>query len=362
MDVRESLDNYEPHLATRAIQDFVNDNLSNWYVRLSRRRFWKSESSHDKQAAFETLQECLLVISQLMSPIAPFFADWLYNNMTQNIREKAIENNTPLKFESVHLTDLVKPELDRIDNELLERMELAQQICSMVLAIRKKEKIKVRQPLQRILIPVLDAHFENQINLVKDLILSEVNVKEISFLHDGDESIIIKSAKPDFKKLGPRAGAAMKEISIAVQKFTDHDINLLELNGSADIKLASGSFTIQRDEVEIVTKDVEGWQVAVNGKITVALDLTISAELLLEGYSREIVNKIQNMRKDNGYEVNDRINVIITPHLDIDNTLLVFKNYICTEILANDIKTEKIIEGEITDINGIEVKIQINKV
>ncbi len=362
VDVRESLDNYEPHIATRAIQDFVNDNLSNWYVRLSRRRFWKSESSHDKQAAFETLQECLVVVSQLMSPIAPFFADWLYNNMTQNIREKALEKNTPLKHESVHLTDLVKPELDKIDMELLERMELAQQICSMVLAIRKKEKIKVRQPLQRILIPVLDTHFEEQINLVKDLILSEVNVKEINFLHDGDESIIIKSAKPDFKKLGPRAGAAMKEIGIAVQKFTDHDLNLLELNGSVDINLSNGSFTLQRDEVEVVTKDVEGWKVAVNGKITVALDLTISDELLLEGYAREIVNKIQNMRKDNGYEVNDRINVMITPHLEIDNTLLVFKNYICTEILANDIKTENLTVGEITDINGIIVKIKINKV
>ena len=362
VDVRESLDNFEPHIATRAIQDFVNDNLSNWFVRLSRRRFWKSESSEDKQAAFETLQECLVVVSQLMSPIAPFFSDWLYNNMTLNIREKAITNNTPLKHESVHLTDLLEANLERIDTELLERMELAQQICSMVLAIRKKEKIKVRQPLQRILIPVLDKHFEEQISLVKDLILSEVNVKEIKFLHDGEESIIIKSAKPDFKKLGPRAGSAMKEISIAVNGFTDNDLNSLEQNGSIDITLSTGSFTINRDEVEIVTKDVEGWQVAVNGKITVALDLTISDELKLEGLAREIVNKIQNMRKDNGYEVNDRITVKITPHQDIDSTLLVFKNYICNEILADDIILEKILEGEITDINGIEVKILINKV
>lgn len=362
VDVRESLDNFEPHVATRAIQDFVNDNLSNWFVRLSRRRFWKSESSEDKQAAFETLQECLVVVSQLMSPIAPFFSDWLYNNMTLNIREKAIANNTPLKHESVHLTDLLKANLERIDTELLERMELAQQICSMVLAIRKKEKIKVRQPLQSILIPVLDKHFEEQISLVKDLILSEVNVKEIKFLHDGEESIIIKSAKPDFKKLGPRAGAAMKEISAAVNGFTDKDLNLLEQNGSLDIKLSNGSFTINRDEVEIVTKDVEGWQVAVSGKITVALDLTISDELKQEGFAREIVNKIQNMRKDNGYEVNDRISVKITPQIDIDNTLLVFKNYICNEILADSILSEEISEGETTDINNIEVKIKINKV
>ncbi len=362
VDVRESLDNFEPHIATRAIQDFVNDNLSNWFVRLSRRRFWKSESSEDKQAAFETLQECLVVVSQLMSPIAPFFSEWLYNNMTLNIREKAIANNTPLKHESVHLTDLLHANLERIDTALLERMELAQQICSMVLAIRKKEKIKVRQPLQSILIPVLDKHFEEQVELVKDLILSEVNIKEINFLHDGEESIIIKSAKPDFKKLGPRAGSAMKEISIAVNTFTDKDLNILDLNGSLDIKLSNGSFTINRDEVEIVTKDVEGWQVAVNGKITVALDLTISDKLKLEGLAREIVNKIQNMRKDNGYEVNDRITVKITPHQDIDSTLLLFKNYICNEILADSIILEELTEGEITDINGIEVKILINKV
>jgi isoleucyl-tRNA synthetase len=282
--------------------------------------------------------------------------------MTLNIREKAIINNTQLKHESVHLTDLLEANLERIDTELLERMELAQQICSMVLAIRKKEKIKVRQPLQSILIPVLDKHFEEQISLVKDLILSEVNVKEINFLHDGEKSIIIKSAKPDFKKLGPRAGAAMKEISAAVNRFTDKDLNLLEQNGSLDIKLSSGSFTINRDELEIVTKDVEGWQVAVSGKITVALDLTISEELKKEGFAREIVNKIQNMRKDNGYEVNDRISVKITPQIDIDSTLLVFKNYICNEILADSIFSEEISGGETTDINNIEVKIKINKV
>jgi len=362
VDVRDSLDNFEPHIATRAIQEFVNDNLSNWFVRLSRRRFWKSESSEDKQAAFETLQECLVVVSQLMSPIAPFFSDWLYNNMTLGIREKALINNTSLKHESVHLTDLIKPEINKIDSNLLERMSLAQQICSMVLAIRKKEKIKVRQPLQTILIPVLDNHFEEQVNLVKDLILSEVNVKEIRFLHDGDESIIIKMAKPDFKKLGPRAGSAMKEIGTVVNNFTDKDLLLLEQNGSLNIKLSNGSFTINRDEVEIVTKDVAGWQVAINGKITVALDLTISDELKLEGNAREIVNKIQNMRKDNGYEVNDRITVVITPQIDIVNTLVKFKNYICNEILADSLLAEEIIEGETTDINNIEVKIKINKV
>jgi isoleucyl-tRNA synthetase len=361
-DVNNSMDNYEPHVATRAIQDFVNDNLSNWYVRLSRRRFWKSESSEDKKAAFETLQNCLVVVSQLMSPIAPFFGDWLYLNMTQAIRETAIEKETPLRFESVHLTEFVKPEFKLIDNALLERMDLAQQICSMVLAIRKKEKIKVRQPLQSILIPVLSSQFEEQVRLVQELIISEVNVKEIKFLRDGEQSIIVKSAKPDFKKLGPRAGASMKEISLAVSSFKDAEIKQLESDGSITIKLSAGDFVLERDEIEIVTKDVEGWQVAVNGKITVALDLHITPELRLEGIAREIVNKIQNMRKDNGYEVNDRINVKITPHVEIDNTLLIFKNYICNEILANEIITDLSVESEPTDLNGIETRITINKV
>jgi isoleucyl-tRNA synthetase len=297
-----------------------------------------------------------------MSPIAPFFGDWLYLNMTQAIRETAIEKETPLRFESVHLTEFVKPEFKLIDNALLERMDLAQQICSMVLAIRKKEKIKVRQPLQSILIPVLSSQFEEQVRLVQELIISEVNVKEIKFLRDGEQSIIVKSAKPDFKKLGPRAGASMKEISSAVSSFKDAEIKQLESDGSITIKLSAGDFVLERDEIEIVTKDVEGWQVAVNGKITVALDLHITPELRLEGIAREIVNKIQNMRKDNGYEVNDRINVKITPHVEIDNTLLIFKNYICNEILANEIITDLSVESEPTDLNGIETRITINKV
>jgi isoleucyl-tRNA synthetase len=360
-EVQESLDNYEPHIATRAIQDFVNDNLSNWYVRLSRRRFWKSESSEDKRAAFETLQECLITVSQLMSPIAPFFADWLYQNMTMSIREEAIKNQSSLRFESVHLTHFTLPNSAKINHELLERMTIAQQICSMVLAIRKKEMIKVRQPLQKIMIPVLNSEFERQIDLVKDLILSEVNVKEIIYLRDNDTSIIVKSAKPDFKKLGPRAGASMKEIGLAIQNFGAAELAELEENGQINIKTSHGTFTLLSHEVDIVTKDVEGWQVAVNGKITVALDLTMNEQLKYEGYAREIVNKIQNIRKDNEYEVNDRIMVKITPHIDINNTLLEFKNYICNEILADDISNEPFEDGEVYDINGIEIKIAINK-
>lgn len=361
-EVTESFDNYEPHVATRAIQDFVNDHLSNWYVRLSRRRFWKSESSDDKRAAFETLQHCLVVVSQLMSPVAPFFADWLYRNMTACVRDEAIKNNTPLRFDSVHLTQLVKVEAGHIDQELLNRMDMAQRICSLVLAIRKKEKIKVRQPLQKILIPVLDNATEGRIEKVKDLILTEVNVKEIQYIHNGETSLIVKSAKPDFKKIGPRAGSAMKEIQQAVQMFTPHQIATLERDGEVSIQISTGAFVITRDEIEIVTKDVEGWQVAVNGNLTVALDLHISEALKLEGYAREIVNKIQNMRKDAGLEVNDRINVVISPQTEIDNTLLTFRNYICNEILAEVVSTGESNTGERVDINGIEVNITIKKV
>lgn len=361
-EVQQSMDDYEPHVATRAIQDFVNDQLSNWYVRLSRRRFWKSESSDDKKAAFETLQNCLLVVSQLMSPIAPFFGDWLYQNLTESIRSKAQEKGTPLRFESVHLTTLVQADPNLIDHSLLGRMELAQQICSMVLSVRKKEKIKVRQPLQTILIPVLDKEFEDQITAVKDLICSEVNVKEIRFLHDNEEqSIIRKSAKPDFKKLGPRAGAVMKDIGKAVSDFGDKEIQTIERLGSIEVPTANGPFVVQRDEIEIITKDVEGWQVLVNGSLTIALDLTITESLRTEGLAREIVNKIQNMRKDRGFEVNDRINVKISPHIDIVNTLLVFKNYICSEILAADLSAEEHSGGELNDINGIECFIKIDK-
>lgn len=360
-EVQQSMDDYEPHVATRAIQDFVNDQLSNWYVRLSRRRFWKSESSDDKKAAFETLQNCLLVVSQLMSPIAPFFGDWLYQNLTESIRSKAREKGTPLRFESVHLTTLVQADPNLIDHSLLGRMELAQQICSMVLSVRKKEKIKVRQPLQTILIPVLDKEFEDQITAVKDLICSEVNVKEIRFLHDNEEqSIIRKSAKPDFKKLGPRAGAVMKDIGKAVSDFGDKEIQTIERLGSIEVPTANGPFVVQRDEIEIITKDVEGWQVLVNGSLTIALDLTITESLRTEGLAREIVNKIQNMRKDRGFEVNDRINVKISPHIDIVNTLLVFKNYICSEILAADLSAEEHSGGELNDINGIECFIKID--
>lgn len=353
-DVKNHFNNYEPHLATRAIQDFVNDNLSNWHVRLSRRRFWKSESGTDKKSAFETLYKCLETVSILMSPIAPFFADWLYKNLTGG-------NNNIRSNVSVHLCDFPQPDKSKIDKKLMESMALAQKICSMILAIRKKEKIKVRQPLQTILIPVINKNFESRINSVKELILTEVNVKEIKFLHDGESSIIVKTAKPDFKKLGPKAGSKMKELGIAISKFSEKEIKQIEQNSSIMLSLGDSNFELLLEDIEIITKDIEGWQVAVNDNITVALDLKITQELYLEGLSREIINKIQNLRKDKGFKVDDRINVSISKQNEIDSAISHYKSYICNEILAKSINSEISVEGETMDINGIEIKVSINK-
>ncbi|NUM31351.1 MAG: isoleucine--tRNA ligase [Bacteroidetes bacterium] len=353
-DVKKYFDNYEPHLATRAIQDFVNDNLSNWHVRLSRRRFWKSESGADKKSAFETLYKCLETVSVLMSPVAPFFADWLYKNLNGVFQK----NQSQI---SVHLCNFPQSEKSKIDKKLMESMALAQKICSMILAIRKKEKIKVRQPLQTILIPVINKNFETRIKSVKDLILTEVNVKEIKFLHDGENSIIVKTAKPDFKKLGPKVGSKMKELGVAISNFTAKEINKIEQEGSLNIDLGAFSFQLLLEDIEILTKDIEGWQVSVNDNLTVALDLKINDELYLEGLSREIINKIQNLRKDKGFKVDDRINVLISKQNEIDSAIFQYKDYICTEILAKSIISVNSVEGDIIDINGIEIKVAINK-
>ncbi|MCC6720782.1 MAG: isoleucine--tRNA ligase [Bacteroidia bacterium] len=354
-ETKNYFDNYEPHLATRAIQDFVNDNLSNWFVRLSRRRFWKSEAGDDKKSAFETLYKCLETVSVLMSPIAPFFADWLYKNLNHSSEK----NN---KINSVHLCNFPIADNSLIDSNLIESMNLAQEICSMILAIRKKEKIKVRQPLQTILIPVLNKNFEERINNVKELILSEVNVREIKFLYDGESSIIIKTAKPDFKKLGPKAGAKMKDLGNLISNFTEKQIKNLEQEGKIKLELGDNNFELLLEDIEIITKDIEGWQVAVNGSLTVALDLKISTELYLEGLAREIVNKIQNLRKDKGFKVDDRIIVTINQQNDIDSAISKYKTYICTEILANKIDSHISVVGETIEINGIEIQLSINKV
>jgi isoleucyl-tRNA synthetase len=343
---------YEPHRAARAIEEFVDLHLSNWYVRLSRRRFWKGEMSADKKAAYETLHECLLVVAQLMSPVAPFFSDWLYQNLSLPIRENAIKNNTPLKWESVHLTQLVKLEKQNQDKGLEERMELAQKISSMILSIRKKENIRVRQPLQRIQIPVLDKTFQEKIEAVKDLILSETNLKGIDFVSEKDTQIV-KNLKLNFKTLGKKCGKHMKAVQAFAQDNAPAIINGMEKNGKFDIIIEGDLITLETEDTEIIPVDIPGWKVANNGPITVALDVTISEPLKQEGLAREVVNRIQNMRKDKGFEVTDKILVKIQENEGLDAAIKNNLNYICSETLTGDLQLVKNLTS--ASANAVEV-------
>lgn len=336
-DVTEQYENFEPHRAARSIEEFVDEHLSNWYVRLSRRRFWKGEMSPDKKAAYETLHECLMVIAQLMSPIAPFFGDWLYQNLRAPIAEKAINNKTPLAPESVHLTQFVKADTSIIDVALEQRMDLAQKISSMILSIRKKENIRVRQPLQRIQIPILDKEIQGKIEAVKDLILAEVNVKSIEFV-DESKTQIVKNLKLNFKTLGKKCGTHMK----AVQEFAKENgtkiIHDVELKGKSVVVVAGTEIVLETEDVEIIPVDIPGWKVANSGALTVALDVTISPELKQEGLAREIVNRIQNMRKDKGLDVTDKILVRIQQNAKLDSAIKSNLNYICSETLTGDLQ------------------------
>jgi isoleucyl-tRNA synthetase len=281
LDVTKAYDEYEPTRATRAIQDFVNDHLSNWYVRLNRKRFWKPSSdepslnktvlSSDKKAAYETLYQCLMVVGQLMAPVSPFFSEWLYKNLTDNIRESAIKNKTPLRHLSVHLTDLTKADRSRIDADLEKSMEYAQKICSLVHSIRKDSKIKVRTPLQKILLPVLDHAFAQRIKTVEEIILAEVNVKMIEYIDDTSD-LLVKKVKPNFSKLGKRYGAKMKEVSAVIATFTKEEINTLEKQN----RLSKGGFDFTEEDVIVSSEDIPGWAVATEGGVTVALDIKIS--------------------------------------------------------------------------------------
>ncbi|MBL7777093.1 MAG: isoleucine--tRNA ligase [Chitinophagales bacterium] len=327
---------YEPTKAARAIEKFVDEDLSNWYVRLNRRRFWKGEMSEDKKAAYETLYECLNVVAQLMSPVSPFFSDWLYQNLTTNIRVAAVANNTPLQWESVHLTLLTQPDTKIIDTDLEERMELAQRACSLILSLRKKEKIKVRQPLSKILIPVLSNKMKTQFSKVESYMLSEVNVKQIEYVDDAS-GIVKKKIKPNFKELGKRAGSKMKAIQNAVMAFTADDITTIEREQKYNLNIEEENFELLIGDVEILTEDIPGWLVASESGLTVALDVTITEELRLEGNAREFVNKVQNLRKDKDFQVLDRIKVTVVKNEILEKTLATFKDYIANEVLANEI-------------------------
>jgi isoleucyl-tRNA synthetase len=356
-EVTKAYDEYEPTRAARAIQEFVNDHLSNWYVRLNRKRFWKGEMSADKQAAYETLYQCIMVTSQLMAPIAPFFSDWLYRNLTDNIRESAIKNNTPLRHVSVHLTDLTKSEVGYIDAELERSMDYAQRICSLVHSIRKNAKIKVRTPLQRILLPIVDESFAKRIKSVEEIILAEVNVKAIEYIDD-TSGILVKKVKPNFAKLGKQYGPKMKEVSAVINTFTKEDIIQIEKRGILD----KDGFDITVDDILISSEDIPGWSVVSEGGITVALDITITDELKKEGIARDFVNRIQNLRKDMGLEVLDKIGIEVERDGEVVTTALTqFKDYISAEVQALSLELkDKVVDAAEVDMDEFMLKVKIS--
>ncbi|MBS1613980.1 MAG: isoleucine--tRNA ligase [Bacteroidetes bacterium] len=361
--VTERMNDYDVTPAARAIEAFVDEHLSNWYVRLSRRRFWKGEMSRDKQAAYETLYECLNVVTQLMSPVSPFFSEWMYKNLTDVVRDKAKANNTPLQHDSVHLTYLTTPDAKYIDQDLEERMELAQKACSLIFSLRKKEKIKVRQPLGKVLIPVLSNKMKEQLQNVESYILGEVNVKEIEYIDDAS-GIIKKKIKPNFKELGKRAGTKMKAVQNAVMAFTTDDIAKIEAEQKYVLNLEGGdTFELTIADVEILSEDIPGWLVASDAGLTVALDVTITDELRKEGNAREFVNKVQNLRKDKDFQVLDRIKVSVVKNATFEEALNGFKDYICNEVLAKEIVlVESLAEFDEVEMNEdmLQVKVELN--
>lgn len=348
-DVTSFYEDYEPTKAARAIQNFVNDQLSNWYVRLSRKRFWRSDLNADKKAAYETLHECLMVTAQLMSPIAPFYSEWLYQNLTSEGRE----------YESVHLSKLPVAAKDKIDQDLSDSMHYAQGISSLVHSLRKKEKIKVRQPLQKVLIPILNETSRRRIEAVEELIKTEINVKAVEYVDDAS-GIVVKSIKPNFRKLGQLYGPKMKAISGVISGFKKEDITTIERDGSYLITIDGEDIQLTLEDVEISSQDIPGWLVASEGSLTVALDISITEELRKEGLSRDMVNRIQNLRKDKGLEVQDKIVVGYHTSNQVMNAALNdFAEYIKSETQAVSLNEMAENSGEKFDIDGIEIDVHI---
>ncbi len=359
-EVTAAYNDYEPTRAARAIQEFVNDHLSNWYVRLNRKRFWqpanRGELSIDKKAAYETLYECLMVTAQLMAPIAPFFSEWLYKNLTDNIRDRARQFNTPLQFESIHHTLLIKADSRRKDEELEKSMDYAQRICSLVHSIRKNSKIKVRTPLQKILLPVLDEKFAQRVRSVEAIIKAEVNVKEIQYIDD-TSGLLVKKVKPNFAKLGKQYGPKMKEVSAVINTFTKEDIQAIEKNGS----LSKDGFDLVVEDVLISSEDIPGWSVASENGLTVALDITLTEELKREGIARDFVNRVQNLRKDMGLEVLDKITIEIEKDGEvITSALTEYKEYISAETQALSLELKSAVaDATEVDMDDFVLKIKI---
>lgn len=353
-EVEVTTDDFDPTKPTRAIEEFVTEHLSNWYVRLCRRRFWKGEYSEDKISAYQTLYTCMTTVCKLMASFSPFYADKLYKDLN------SVSNKE--EFESVHLSYFPKADETIIDKTLEEQMLLAQDLSSMVLSLRKKTNIKVRQPLQKILVPVSDNTFAENLQHVKDLILSEVNVKELEYLTE-DKLKLVKKVKPNFKTLGAKLGKNMKVVAGKVAQLNQEDIRQLESEGGIDLELGNENFRLLLADAEIISEDVPGWQVAVDGKLTVALDVNITDELLQEGIAREFINRLQNLRKDMDFEVTDKIMVQVERNEQITDALNKHKNYICAEILAQDLLViESVTNTKTLEINDITINVTINKV
>ena len=353
-EVDESLAAYEPTRAGRAIADFVSENLSNWYVRLNRKRYWAGEMTTDKLSAYQTLYTCLDTVARLMAPIAPFYADRLFCDLNQ-----ATGRNSEV---SVHLTLFPTYNQALIQPELEARMDIAQRITSLVLALRKKESLKVRQPLSHIMIPSIDATTDGYINSIKDIVMSEVNVKDIKLV-DGSNGILVKRIKPDFKKLGPKCGKDMKQVAAALQNMEQEAIAQFEKAGEYTFTINEQAIVVSTDDVTIFSEDIPGWSVANDGNITIALDITLTDELISEGIARELVNRIQNLRKSSGLEITDRINLSLSASDSINQAIAEHKAYIASQVLANNLfLTNQLSNATEVDLDGTPVFIQIEKI
>ncbi len=353
-DVDEYYNTYEPTRAGRLISDFVNDHLSNWYVRLNRRRFWGGGMTIDKLSAYQTLYTCLETVSRLMAPISPFYSDQLFTDLVSVTGRN--------KAESVHLADFPVYDESVINNTLEDRMQVAQSISSMVLALRRKVNIKVRQPLRAIMVPALNDEQKTNIEAVKNIVLNEVNVKELDFV-DNASGILVKKIKPDFKKLGPRYGKVMKQLAVSIQDMSQDEIVSFEQNGRVTFDIYGQNCEILPDDVEIVSEDIPGWLVANEGNLTIALDITVTDDLRKEGLARELVNRIQNIRKNNGLEITDKIHIKISSSHETDEAVRDYAGYIKKQVLAESLEVvDGQVDGTELDFDDFKLFIKIEKV
>ena len=344
--VEAELENYDPTRAGRLIDAFVNDDLSNWYVRLNRKRFWGKEMSADKLSAYQTLYTCLMTVAKLLAPFAPFYADQLYKDLGGAL-------------DSVHLDKFPVADESQINKDLEARMEMAQKITSMVLALRRKVNIKVRQPLQAIMIPAVDAEQKKHIEAVKDLIQNEVNVKELRFVEGA--GVLVKKVKCNFRTMGKKFGKLMKGVAAAMDQLSQEQIAELEQQGTIDINVEGQPLTVEAVDVEIISEDIPGWLVANEGNLTVALEVELNEELKNEGMARELINRVQNIRKESGFEITDRITITIAPNEEIQKSVDNFGDYIKTQVLADSIKMEAN-DGQEVDFDDFKLNIKVEKV